>query len=86
MDTRLLENTLCIFIASALFIWCLYEGSVLELPYPELFIKLYNLPLWRFVLLLLILVATDWSPYIGVLLALSIFYYIEDIEKLTQKW
>jgi hypothetical protein len=83
---RLVENTLCILIASFLFIWCLYEGSVLESPYPDLFVKLYNLPLWRFSLVILLLVATDWSPYIGILLTLAIFYYIEDFEKLTKEW
>jgi hypothetical protein len=80
------DATARIVVTAALFIWNLYEGSVLESPYSRELVKLYAFPLWRFVLVLAVLLATYWCPRVGVMLAITVFFYIEDLEKLSTPW
>jgi hypothetical protein len=82
----IVDATARIIVTAALFIWLLYEGSVLESPYPIELVKLYGFPLWRAVLVLAIFFATDWCPRVGVMLAFVVFFYIEDLEKLSTPW
>ena len=81
-----MDATARILFTAALFIWNLYEGSVLEAPYTKEFVRLYTFPLWRLVLALAVLVATYWCPRVGVMLAIAVFFYIEDLEKLSTPW
>ena len=81
-----MDATARILVTAILFIWNLYEGSVLESPYSKEFVKLYAFPLWRFVLVLLVFLATYWCPRVGVMLAIAVFFYIEDLEKLSTLW
>ena len=80
------DATARILVVSVLFIWNLYEGSVLEAPYTKELVKLYGFPFWRFVLVLSVLIASYWCPRVGIMLALTIFFYIEDLEKLSTPW
>ena len=75
-----------IIITAAFFLWNLYEGSVIESPYPMLFVTLDSWPLWRFMLVLLTFVGAYWCPRVGVMIALAVFFYIEDLEKLSPPW
>lgn len=75
-----------IIITAAFFLWNLYEGSVIESPYPMIFVTLYSWPIWRFMLVLLTYVGAYWCPRVGVMIALAIFFYIEDLEKLSHPW
>ena len=68
------------------FIWNVYEGSVFEAPYDKTLVKLYGFPLFRFMLVLLVLVASYWCPRVGAMVALAVFFYIEDMEKLKRPW
>ncbi len=81
-----LDATARILVVAGLFIWNLYEGSVLESPYTKELVRLYSFPLWRAVLVLLVLLATYWCPRVGVMLAITVFFYIEDLEKLSTPW
>ncbi len=81
-----LDATARLLVTAALFIWNLYEGSVLESPYSKELVRLYGFPLWRFVLVLLVLFASYWCPRVGAMLALTVFFYIEDVEKLSTPW
>ena len=81
-----MDATARLLVTATLFIWNLYEGSVLESPYPKELVRLYGFPLWRFVLVLLVLFATAWCPRVGVMLAITVFFYIEDLEKLSTPW
>ena len=81
-----MDATARLLVTTVLFIWNLYEGSVLESPYPKELVLLYSFPLWRFVLVLAVVVATYWCPRVGIMLALTIFFYIEDLEKLSVPW
>ncbi len=81
-----LDATARILVTAGLFIWNLYEGSVLESPYTKELVRLYGFPLWRAVLVLAVLLATYWCPRVGVMLAITVFFYIEDLEKLSTPW
>jgi hypothetical protein len=83
---NLTDATARILVTSIFFIWNLYEGSVFEAPYDKTLVSLYGFPLFRFVLVLLVLVASYWCPRVGVMVALAVFFYIEDMEKLRQPW
>jgi hypothetical protein len=73
-------------VTSIFFIWVLYEGSVFESPYDKTLVKLYGFPLFRLALVLLVLAAAYWCPRVGVMAALAVFFYMEDMEKLRRPW
>ena len=75
-----------IVVTSVFFIWNLYEGTVLEAPYEPVLVKLYSIPFWRFLVIMAVLVAAHWCPRVGVMFALAVFFYIEDMEKLKRPW
>lgn len=75
-----------VIVTSLFFIWNLYEGSVFEAPYDKTLFKLYGFPLFRFALVLLVLAAAYWCPRVGAMVALSVFFYFEDMEKLRRPW
>ena len=81
-----LDATARVVVTSAFFIWNLYEGSVFEAPYDSSLVKLYGFPLFRFALVLALLVASYWCPRVGIMVALAVFFYIEDMEKLRRPW
>lgn len=80
------DATARILVTTIFFVWNLYEGSVLEAPYSNELVKLYAFPLWRFVLVLAVLLATYWCPRVGVMFGLAVFFYFEDLEKLRRPW
>lgn len=81
-----LDATARVVVTSAFFIWNFYEGSVFEAPYDTSLVKLYGFPLFRFALVLALLVASYWCPRVGIMVALAVFFYIEDMEKLRRPW
>jgi hypothetical protein len=81
-----IDATARLLVTTTLFIWNLYEGSVMEAPYSKDLVKLYQFPFWRFVLVLAVLFASYWCPRVGAMLALTVFFYIEDLEKLSTPW
>ncbi len=80
------DATARLLVTAGLFIWNLYEGSVLEAPYSKELVSLYEFPLFRLVLVLAVLLGTYWCPRVGAMLALTVFFYIEDLEKLSTPW
>lgn len=80
------DATARIIVTTAFFLWILYEGSVFESPYPQVLVQLYGLPLFRFVLVLLVLVSAYWCPRVAAMVSLAVFFYIEDMEKLRTPW
>lgn len=81
-----LDATARTLVTGAFFIWNLYEGSVFEAPYDKTFVKLYGFPLFRFALVLLVFAAAYWCPRVGAMVALAVFFYFEDMEKLRRPW
>ncbi len=82
----LMDATARTLVTSIFFIWNLYEGSVFEAPYEKTLVKLYSFPLFRFMLVLLVLMGAYWCPRVGAMVALAVFFYMEDMEKLKRPW
>jgi hypothetical protein len=82
----IVDATARTIVTSIFFIWNLYEGSVFEAPYDKTLVKLYGFPLFRFVLVLLVAAAAYWCPRVGAMVALTVFFYMEDMEKLRRPW
>jgi hypothetical protein len=80
------DATARVLVTSIFFIWNLYEGSVFEAPYDITLVKLYGFPLFRLALVLLVLSAAYWCPRVGAMVALAVFFYFEDMEKLRRPW
>lgn len=80
------DATARVVVTSAFFIWNLYEGSVFEAPYDKTLFKLYGFPLFRLTLVLLVLASAYWCPRVGAMVALAVFFYFEDMEKLRRPW
>ena len=83
---NMLDATARTLVTVSFFIWNLYEGSVFEAPYDKTLVKLYSFPLFRFTLVLLVLVSAYWCPRVGAMVALAVFFYFEDMEKLRRPW
>jgi len=66
--------------------WNIIEGSVFENEYPYAFVKLYTIPLWRLLLLVLMMVAASWNHSLGIMIAFTIFFYVMDMEVTMDKW
>lgn len=73
-------------VTSIFLIWNVYEGSVFESPYDKTLVKLYGFPLFRLMLVLLVIVAAYWCPRVGAMVAFAVFFYMEDMEKLRRPW
>lgn len=83
---NMMDAALRIIATAAFFIWNFYEGSVFESPYTLGQVKLYSFPLWRLALLILVFLAGAWCPKVGAMVAVAVFFYFEDLQKLTQTW
>jgi hypothetical protein len=66
--------------------WNVLEGSVYENVYPAVFVKLYTIPIWRLILVLLMIAAAEWNHTIGIMMAFTIFFYVMDMEVTMEKW
>jgi len=42
--------------------------------------------MWRLALVLAFFLAASWSPYVASMVGLAVFFYFEDLHKLTQTW
>uniref|UniRef100_A0A6C0JZW1 Uncharacterized protein n=1 Tax=viral metagenome TaxID=1070528 RepID=A0A6C0JZW1_9ZZZZ len=73
-------------VIAAFFGWNLLEGSVFENEYPHAMVNLYQYPIWRILLLVLLFLAADWCPSVAIMIAFTIFFYIMDIEVTMDKW
>ena len=73
-------------VAAGFFGWNLLEGAVFENQYPLAMVNLYRIPIWRVFLMLLVVFSGDWCPYVAVMIAFFIFFYIMDMEVTLDKW
>jgi len=70
----------------AFLIWNVIEGSVFQNEYPEAFVKLYTIPIWRLLLVILMIFASTWNHSLGIMVAFTIFFYVMDMEVTMDKW
>jgi hypothetical protein len=78
VDT-MLESTVLI----SLFSYILLFGSVFEESYSKEMVDLYVQPWWRILIVCLVVIAAWWSPRVGLVMALAVFLYLNDMDILT---
>jgi hypothetical protein len=66
--------------------WNVIEGAVFENEYPSVFVKLYTIPVWRLLLVLLIICAALWNHSLGIMVSFTLFFYVMDMEVTMNKW
>jgi len=86
MDQQKIDKLLFIAITAIFFIWNVFEGAIFQTPYSMGLVKLYAYPMWRLALVLAFFLAASWSPYVASMVGLAVFFYFEDLHKLTQTW
>jgi len=84
--TEKIEDVIKILIIVSLFGWNLVEGAVYEHQYPLAMIHIYPIAIWRIALIFLIILSSDWCPWITLMLGYFIFFYIMDLEVTIEKW
>ena len=57
-------------------------GTVFEQEYGPVLTSLYQYPMWRIMIVGVLLSAAVWSPAVGILIALLLFFYLNDMETL----
>jgi len=80
------DMALKIIITLALLAWNVFEGAAFENQYPKALVKLYTIPLWRFVLLITMIIGSQWSESVGMMMTFAIFFYVMDMEVTLEKW
>ncbi len=81
-----IDDYLSIGLVIVFFIWNFIEGAIFENEYPSAMVELYRVPIWRSMLVLLMIFAANWSPPVGIMLALTLFFYIMDLEVTSETW
>ena len=66
--------------------WNVVEGRVFHNEYPYAFVKLYTIPIWRLIVLSLMISGAIWNHSLGIMLAFTIFFYVMDMEVTMDKW
>lgn len=63
--------------------YILFYGMVFEESYPKQLVELYTQPWWRLLVVILVGIGAWWSPLVGSILGLAIFFYLNDLDILT---
>ena len=66
------------------FIWNLTYGIPIETHYPLALVKLYIYPIWKLLLVAFTISAIMWSPRVGMMIALAVFFYFMDMQHFTK--
>ena len=75
-----------IVAAVLFFLWNLYEGSLFHTPYSKQLVLLYKYPLWRILLVILLIVSALWCPSVAIMVVVAIYFYLSDLNILTEPW
>lgn len=67
-------------------LYILFAGSVFEISYPKELVDLYTYPWWRILVVVLVVVGAWWCSRIGLVMALAVFLYLNDMDVLTSSF
>lgn len=62
----------------------IYNSTLFEKEYNETLMNLYTYPWWRFLMVFLVISSAVWSPELAIIVALAIFFYLNDMNTLIQ--
>ena len=80
LDINTILEGVAIFIV---FSYILFSGGVFEASYPKQLVDMYTRPWWRMLVLGLVVIGASWSPRVGLITALAVFLYLNDMDILT---
>jgi hypothetical protein len=86
IPTSSMDATLRLLVTALFFLWNVVEGSVFQNEYPASFVRLYPIPIWRFILVATLIAGASWCPSVGMMLACMVFFYVMDMEVTMDKW
>lgn len=72
-------RTLAVFLGVFVMV---YYSTLMERPYHQKLALLYTYPLWRILVVLLVLFAALWCPRVGIIMAFIVFLYLHDMNLL----
>jgi len=74
-----IEQVLKMLVVCVLFAYAVGASTVFEVNYPKQLVNLYTHPWWRLLLVAFIVIGWSWSPLIGVLVGIIVFFYLHDM-------
>jgi hypothetical protein len=74
-----IEQVLKMVVVFVLFAYAVSASTVFEVQYPRQLVELYSHPWWRLFLVSFIVIGWHWSPLIGVLVGIIVFFYLHDM-------
>ncbi len=77
------EEGLRIGVIVLIVTYILFVSSVFEASYPTRLVELYVYPWWRLLLVILVAIGAWWDSRVGIVLAIAVFFYLNDMHILT---
>jgi hypothetical protein len=68
------------------FLWNFFEGSLFHTPYSKQLVLLFKYPLWKILLIILVIVSALWCPTVAIMVVTAIYFYLSDLNILTEPW
>lgn len=59
------------------------NSTLFEAQYGDKLIDLYTRPWWRILAVILVIAGAIWCPRVGIVIALLVFFYLNDMETLV---
>lgn len=73
------------FFSYFFYFWNVFEGAKIDTKYPKQLVVLYFYPLFRILLVTLLIAGCFWIESLGIMLALAIFFFFMDLQLLLYK-
>jgi hypothetical protein len=73
-----------LIIAFVFIYFIIVFSTVFESEYPNTLVDLHNRPWWRFFIIFFVISASIWNPTIGIVAGIVVFFYLADLNILSQ--
>ena len=68
------------------FLWNFFQGSLFHTPYSTQLVLLFKYPLWRILLVALLIISALWCPTVAIMVVVAVYFYLSDLNILTEPW